>query len=545
MTFETFIPPRAKNVLEITGEVGENFQDSKENFLAIQPDCNYVVEKNFTDAEKKFDAIILQNNLLENLSHDELVELIKKFSAKLEKRGTLIFTLNNISYIENVMAILQGQPLKFKTTLSKVELQQAVTDAKLNLLRSMNAGRKLTLPSGLSELAKTDLSVFMHIITATPDELPPKTLLQYSIGENLVCAPIRIHVPNTFFVTEPNIFTSASLTGNAFKIFPKEAFERRIFVNQRISFNSFAKGKRLFDQLIDAGYLYLSEMDDHPVLWEKDYSGNGYINFDSVHAVQTSTKYLVKIFPNQLRKLLPPKNFNADKNQPVTIFFGALNRDKEFQEILPILNKFAKDYGNKILFKILARKNLFDLLQTENKVLIGDPAYYNAQFVPYAKYEEALKTSDISLLPLQDTIFNRAKSDLKFIECANCQAVALASPVVYSDVIKDGENGFIFNDLKDFSDKLKMLIDNADKRREVAENAYNYVKHNRLLSQHYEERLNWYFELLERLPELTKEAKARVEKIAPNFKNEPPEISPLENNSEGILEPNAEIIIPV
>ena len=57
--------------------------------------------------------------------------------------------------------------------------------------------------------------------------------------------------------------------------------------------------------------------------------------------------------------------------------------------------------------------------------------------------------------------------------------------------------------------------------------------------------MNWYFELLERLPELTKEAKARVEKIAPNFKNEPPEISPLENNSEGILEPNAEIIIPV
>ena len=358
MTFETFIPPRAKNVLEITGEVGENFQDSKENFLAIQPDCNYVVEKNFTDAEKKFDAIILQNNLLENLSHDELVELIKKFSAKLEKRGTLIFTLNNISYIENVMAILQGQPLKFKTTLSKVELQQAVTDAKLNLLRSMNAGRKLTLPSGLSELAKTDLSVFMHIITATPDELPPKTLLQYSIGENLVCAPIRIHVPNTFFVTEPNIFTSASLTGNAFKIFPKEAFERRIFVNQRISFNSFAKGKRLFDQLIDAGYLYLSEMDDHPVLWEKDYSGNGYINFVSVHAVQTSTKYLadflsqynphVKIFPNHLQKILPPRNFDEEFKQterPTTIFFGALNRDKDCSELLPTLNEFAKKYG--------------------------------------------------------------------------------------------------------------------------------------------------------------------------------------------------------
>ena len=555
MTFETFIPPRAKNVLEVTGEVSADFQDSRENFLAIQPECNYIVEKKFISSDKKFDAIILQNNLIENLSHDELVELIKNFSAKLERRGTLIFTLNNISYAENVMAILQGQPLKFKTTLSKVELQQAITDAKLNQLRTMSAGRRLNLPRNLVELAKVDTSVFLHIITATPEELPPKTLIQYSIGENLVCAPIRIHLPNSFFVTEPNISTTSTLSGQSYKIFSAQKFENRIFINQRISFSSFARAKKLFDQLTSAGYLYLSEMDDHPILWEKDYKNSGYMNFVSVHAVQTSTKFLadflgqynphVKIFPNQLRRLLPPRNFDAEKNRPVTIFFGALNRDKEFNELLPILNQFAKDYGKKIAFKILARQQHFNALQAENKILIGDPAQYDAQFVPYARYEDALKTSDIALLPLQDNIFNRAKSDLKFIECANSGAVALASPVVYSDVIKDGENGFIFKNLKDFSNKLKMLIESPAKRREVAENAYNYVKHNRLMSQHYEERLNWYFELLARLPELTKEAQARIEKIAPQFKDEPPEIPPQQNNSEGFLEPNAEIIIPV
>ena len=557
MTFETFIPPRANNVLEITGEVGENFQTTQENFLAIQPDCKYIVEKNFVDGDEKFDAIILQNNLIENLSHDELVALIKKFSAKLQKRGTLIFTLNNIAYAENVMSILEEKPPKFKTTLTKVELEQAIVDADLNRLRAMNAARRMNLPRSLVEISKTDVSVFMHIITATPEELPPKTLIQYSIGENLVCAPIRIHMPNSFFVTEPNISTSAALSGQAYKLFTKKDFGNRIFINQRISFNSFAKGKKLFDQLNNAGYLYISEMDDHPILWENDYQNSGYINFVSVHAVQTSTKYLadflsqynphVKIFPNQLRRLLPERNFDAEfqqKDRPVTIFFGALNRDKEFNELLPILNQFAKDYGKKISFKILARQKWFDSLQAENKILVGDPAQYDAQFVPYARYEDALKTSDIALLPLQDNKFNRAKSDLKFIECANAGTVALASPVVYSDVVKDGENGFIFKDLKDFSAKLKLLIDNADKRRAVAENAYNYVKHNRLMSQHYEERLNWYFELLAKLPELTAEAQARIEKLAPQFKDEPPEL-PQQNNPEGFLEPNAEIIIPV
>ena len=434
MTFENFIPPKAKNVLEVTGKVSEDFQTSEEKFLQIQPECKYSVAEKISDIDKsesnkKFDAIILQNNLIENFSQTELVDLIKKSAKKLNKRGTLIFTLNNISYAENISSLLEGQPLKFKTTLSKVELEQAITDAGLNKVKTINASRKMTVSKNLAEISKADLAVFMYIISATPEKLPPKTLLQCIIGENLVCAPIRIHMPNNFFVTEPSIFTNATLSGQPYKIFSAQEFQNRIFINQRISL-PFAQGKKIFEQLNNADYLYLSEMDDHPILWKNDYERGGYVNFVSVHAVQTSTKYLadflseynpyVKIFPNQLRKLLPERNF-AEENKtskPVTIFFGALNRDKEFNELLPIFNQFAKDYGDKICFKILANKNLFDSLQAENKILIGDPNHYNAQFVPYERYEEALKTSDIALLPLQDNIFNRAKSDLKFIEAA-------------------------------------------------------------------------------------------------------------------------------
>ena len=58
------------------------------------------------------------------------------------------------------------------------------------------------------------------------------------------------------------------------------------------------------------------------------------------------------------------------------------------------------------------------------------------------------------------------------------------------------------------------------------------------MSQHYEERLDWYNELFERLDELNAETQARIDEIAPNFQTEnPPQIE--EKNS------NAEIIIPV
>ena len=211
---------------------------------------------------------------------------------------------------------------------------------------------------------------------------------------------------------------------------------------------------------------------------------------------------------------------NMRKKKPVTIFFGALNRDGDFIELLPILNRFAKQYGDKIEFKILARKNLFDALETENKTFVGDVKNYEGQFVPFDVYEAAIRSSDIALLPLRDNEFNRSKSDLKFIECAGNGTVVLASPVVYSKTIEEGRTGFIYRDDREFVTKLNLLVKNKNLRRMVAESAYAYVKRERLMSQHYQERLEWYRELLSRLPELTVEAAKRIEKFIPLFRDE-------------------------
>ena len=556
MTFETMIPPRSKTVLEITGEQAADFQSSEANYLLIQPNCQYTVSKDVSDIDGKFDAILIQSAVIGNLPKDELVALIKSAAEKLNKRGTLIFTLDNIAFADNVMAILQGQAPKFKVTLTKKELSDAIKDAGINEYRSLNASRRANVPQGIRDVSKTDPLVFCYILVATIEEMPPKYLIQSIIGEKLVCAPVRIHRPNAFLSTEPNIYTTSSNVDQPYHIFSKEMYENRIMINQRMTFPTFTNGVRFFDSMKSQGYLYIEEIDDNPVLWEQSYEKTGWINFISVHAIQTSTEFLadflrehnphVKVFDNQLQRLLPSRDFDAEfkqEDRPVTIFFGALNRDKEFEEILPVLNDVAKKYGNKVVFKILARQNLYDSLQSESKKLIGDSRIYDGQFVPYERYERELYTSDIALLPLQDNKFNRAKSDLKFLECAACGVAALASPVVYSDVVKDGENGFIFYDTKQFAQKLETLIENRDKRREMATAAYEYVKHNRLMSQHYEERLDWYKELFAKLPELTAEAQARIDKEAPRFKGEVPveTVARPAGNSNQL----AEIIIPV
>ena len=558
MTFETMIPARSKTVLEVTGEVAEDFQSTEENFLLIQPDCKYTVAKNFEEVDGKFDSILIQSAVIGNLNHDELVTLMKNAATKLNLRGTLLFTLDNIAFADNIMAILQEQPPKFKITLTKTELSEAIKDAGINEYRSLNASRRANVPSELRAISKTEPQIFEYIVVATAEELPPQYLIQSIIGERLVCAPVRIHRPNSFLTTEPNIFTTSSNVDQPYHIFPKEQYENRIMINQRMTFPTFTNGVKFFDNMKSQNYLYIEEMDDHPVLWEESYEKTGFINFISVHAIQTSTEYLadylrqfnphVKVFENQLQKLLPPRDFDkefAQEDRPVTIFFGALNRDKEFNEMLPTLNELAKKYGKKLAFKILARQSLYEDLQSENKRMLGDSRIYDGQFVPYERYEQELYTSDIALLPLQDNKFNRAKSDLKFLECAAAGVAALASPVAYSEVIKDGENGFIFYDMKEFAQKLETLIENREKRREMTTAAYEYVKHNRLMSQHYEERLDWYKELFAKLPELTAEAQARIDKELPRFKDEKPVETQRVYSPAGRSNQPAEIIIPV
>ena len=553
MTFEDFIPPRAKSVLEVTGEVAADFETTKENFLQIQPACNYTVSKNFSDTDEKFDAILIQSAAIGNLENEKLVEVIKSAAKFLNPRGRLIFTLDNIGYVENIMAILEGQPLKLKVTLSRIELEKAISDAGLNSFNLMNAARRVEASREIAESAKIDISVFKYIISAAPETLPPPSSIQISIGERIVCGLKRVFEPLNALTTEPNMQIFYHESRQVYNILKAEDFPKRVFINQRISFSTFTEGKIFFEKLKKAGYLYVSEIDDNPVIWGDEYAKTDYVNFRGVHAVQTSTEYLadylkqfnpnVKIFANHLKKIAPLRDFKNQKKYPVRIFFGAVNRDAEFMDILPILNQLAQKYGDKIQFKIIARIQRFNALETPNKILIGDPKYYDGQFVDYEKYLQTLRESDIALLPLIDNEFNRSKSDLKFIECGACGAAVLASSVVYPKTVKDGVTGLIYHDKKEFAQKLQLLIEYRVKRYELATAAYDYVKNNRLLSQHYEERLDWYNELFQRLDELNAATHARIDEMAKKFPDEVP--PPISNSAvEGKIGQNAEIIIP-
>jgi SAM-dependent methyltransferase len=289
---------------------------------------------------------------------------------------------------------------------------------------------------------------------------------------------------------------------------PIDGDDPRIFIFHRPAFAG-PDGLTPIRQAIAQGYVVVCEFDDHP----------GYIpilnrpdvyNFSAVHAVQTSTQELadvlrrdnpeVTVFPNAVSSL--PDACNYRDPGRLTLFCAGLNREDDWIPIIPALNAVAALAGERLHFRVVNDRALFDTLRTQHK-----------SFTPlcdYETYHDLLSTSEISCMPLLDNPFNRCKSDLKFIEAASHRVTALASPIAYGDSIVDGRTGVIFRNPQELQQKLLRIIADPDLGRAMANAARDYVSRHRMLAYQVARRTAWYRSLWARKDELTRALLLRV-----------------------------------
>ena len=331
-------------------------------------------------------------------------------------------------------------------------------------------------------------------------------LVQFLLGEKLVTPRVRFFEPLDLMNKLYNVTYEQVDNMNAV---PVRADTERFLIRARLWHTDPKAGIRMPQLLYRQSYLMLHELDDHPDNW-KGYRALHHLDFLGSHAVTVSTKAMkevldeynpnVKVFHNQIATLLPEKVY--PKKDTLRIFFGALNRQDSWKDIMPVINNLAAKYGDKLHFVVISDMEFYNNLQTPHKEFIGDKNYYGGQLVPLNVYMNYLNSSDIAILPLVDNKINRCKSDLKFIECANAGVVTICSPVVYEETVKDGKTGFIYRDSREFAEKLEILVENEEKRIQIAKNAYEYIKCERLLRHHIEERHEWMKEIYAKREEL-------------------------------------------
>jgi hypothetical protein len=270
-----------------------------------------------------------------------------------------------------------------------------------------------------------------------------------------------------------------------------------------------SSGTDLLRGLIAAGHLVVTEFDDHPDFFQMMRSGGG-MSFRGVHAIQTSTPALaevlrrynpeIAVFPNAVSSLPAPCNF-ADRGW-ITCFFGALNREADWRPLMPAINAMAAEAGLRLRFQVVHDLQFFQALASPHKT-----------FVPTCDYDTYLRhlgNCEISLMPLSDTPFNRAKSDLKFIEAGSRQVASLASSVVYSDSVEHNRTGLLFRDARELRDQLRRLVFEPDLACKLGEAAWKYVRHERMMAYQVAPRIAWYRSLWDRRAILAAAREARI-----------------------------------
>ena len=265
----------------------------------------------------------------------------------------------------------------------------------------------------------------------------------------------------------------------------------------------------MIQRIIDHGWVVVTEFDDHPDFF-RALQDPAQLSFRGVHAVQTTTPVLadilrdrnpeVMIFPNAVRMLPEPVNFSQPGR--VTLFFGALNREPDWRPLMPVLNTLSTELGERLHFEVVHDQAFFNSLVTPHK-----------RFTPTCDHETYLRLlggCEICFMPLADTPFNRAKSDLKFIEAGAARCAAVASETVYGNTIENGRTGLIFRNEAELREALLRLISAPDLGRALGDAARAYVARERMLAYQTAPRIAWYRKLWERRAELNAALRARV-----------------------------------
>jgi GT2 family glycosyltransferase/glycosyltransferase involved in cell wall biosynthesis len=180
----------------------------------------------------------------------------------------------------------------------------------------------------------------------------------------------------------------------------------------------------------------------------------------------------IRVLPNLIDetiwRTIPPKNA-SDKT--VIGFAGTATHQADMIAIESALFRIADKYGDKVIFRFMgdATPRLHSL-----------PGF---SFIPFAEdyqtYAHALGQAgfDISIIPLTNNSFNRAKSNIKWLEYSICGIPGIyANLPPYNSCIRQGETGILAGtDPNHWFEALSLLIDNPNLRQQIALNAQQEV----------------------------------------------------------------------
>jgi len=184
-----------------------------------------------------------------------------------------------------------------------------------------------------------------------------------------------------------------------------------------------------------------------------------------------------------LRAPTEPRNGTAER--PVVVgYMGGHSHSPDLAMVAPVLGRLLEKYKQGIGLRFWGVAPPAELSVWPNVEAIYPGLVDYEEFATYFGRQEC----DIFIAPLLDSMFNRCKSPLKFLEYSTLGVPGVYSRIPpYEGVVKHAENGFLASTEHEWETLLSRLIEDAELRSRVGEQAQLTVRRDWLLSEHGQE----------------------------------------------------------
>lgn len=194
-----------------------------------------------------------------------------------------------------------------------------------------------------------------------------------------------------------------------------------------------------------------------------------YKNFKDVYIDRNAMSDEMVFYSNEAIKSVD----REDDKIIIGYFSGTNTHNEDFQMIAPALIRLIEKYDN-VYIKLAGRIDAPEALKGYEERLLFTP------YVEWRRLPFELRRCHINLSPLVDTIFNRAKSEIKWAESALVGVPVVASNIgAFREVVKDGVTGILVENTEEaWFQGIVRLIDDKALRKKMGEDSRAYVTEN-------------------------------------------------------------------
>ena len=168
---------------------------------------------------------------------------------------------------------------------------------------------------------------------------------------------------------------------------------------------------------------------------------------------------------------------------------GSVAYSHDFDEVRDVLKALDEDERVQLVMFGLQSQESRKTNPLVDKVHVKEYEFWdsltNLEHAPWREMTDYFDTLndlevDIMLIPRKESYFNKAKSNVKFLEAAMCEIPVIASSFPDAPYEKDinGNNGILIKKTDDWMEAINKLISDKKLRRQIGKEAKKYVLKN-------------------------------------------------------------------